>query len=53
MERQYSQCASKLPYDFMKAKEIAYSRGGICLSTEYINLYILMQRMCNKDQDGF
>ncbi|RGB34238.1 hypothetical protein C1646_760776 [Rhizophagus diaphanus] len=30
------------------AKEIAHSRGGMCLSTEYINLCVPMQWMCNK-----
>ncbi|CAG8510757.1 16471_t:CDS:1 [Racocetra persica] len=37
----------------MEAKEIAHSRGGMCLSTEYINLRVLMQWMCDKGHKWF
>ena len=41
------------PCGLSEAKEIAHSRGGMCLSTEYINLCVPMQWMCNKEFDCF
>ncbi|RHZ46208.1 hypothetical protein Glove_629g21 [Diversispora epigaea] len=32
-----AQCARNIPCGLTEAKEIAYSRGGMCLSAEYIN----------------
>ncbi|RGB29096.1 hypothetical protein C1646_767015 [Rhizophagus diaphanus] len=41
------------PCNLLEVKEIAHSRGGMCLSTEYINLYVPMQWMCNKSHRWF
>ncbi|CAG8559855.1 42297_t:CDS:2 [Gigaspora margarita] len=48
-----AQCAGNLPCGLMEAKEIAHRRGGMCLSTEYINLCVPMQWMCNKGHKWF
>ncbi|UZO16622.1 uncharacterized protein OCT59_008005 [Rhizophagus irregularis] len=47
MGRWYSQCAGNFPCGLSEAKEIAHSRGGICLYRIYKSL-CLMQWMCNK-----
>src|ERR1043165_8919494 len=48
MGRWCSQCADNFPCGLSEAKEIAHSKGGMCLSTEYTNLCVPMQWMCNK-----
>ena len=53
MGRWCTQCAGNLPCGLSEAKEIAHSRGGMCLSTEYINLCVPMQWMCNKGHKWF
>ncbi|RIA84185.1 hypothetical protein C1645_808896 [Glomus cerebriforme] len=53
MGRWCTQCAGNLPCGLLEAKEIAHSRGGMCLSTEYINLCVLMQWMCSKGHKWF
>jgi len=53
MGRWCSQCAGNFPCGLSETKEIAHSRGGMCLSTEYINLCVLMQWMCNKGHRWF
>jgi hypothetical protein len=53
MGRWCSQCAGNFPCGLMEAKEIAHSRGGMCLSTKYINLCVPMQWMCNKGHKWF
>ena len=40
MGRWCTQCAGNLPCGLSEAKEIAHSRGGMCLSTKYINLCV-------------
>ena len=40
MGRWCSQCAGNFPCGLSEAKEIAHNRGGMCLSTEYINLCV-------------
>ncbi|CAB4376596.1 unnamed protein product [Rhizophagus irregularis] len=42
------QCSGNVPCGLINAKEIACSRGGMCLSTKYINLCVPMQWMCDK-----
>ncbi|GBB98260.1 hypothetical protein RclHR1_31830003 [Rhizophagus clarus] len=53
MGRWCSQCAGNFPCGLSEAKEIAHSRGGMCLSTEYINLCDPIQWMCNKGHKWF
>ncbi|CAB4410649.1 unnamed protein product [Rhizophagus irregularis] len=48
-----SQSAGKFPRGLTEAKEIAHSRGGMYLSTEYINLCVPMQWKCNKSHKWF
>ncbi|RHZ63306.1 hypothetical protein Glove_330g103 [Diversispora epigaea] len=47
------QCSGNFPCDLIKAKEIAHSRGGMCLFAEYINLNVPMQWMCSKGHKWF
>ena len=53
MGRWCIQYAGNLSCSLMETKEIAHSKGGMCLSMEYINLCILMQWMYNKDYKWF
>ena len=53
MGRWCSQCAGNFSCGLSEAKEIAHSRGGMSLSTEYINLCVPMQWMCNKGHKWF
>ncbi|CAG8480546.1 30216_t:CDS:2 [Gigaspora margarita] len=46
-------CAGNIPCGLMGAKEIAHSRGGMCLSNEYINLCVPMLWMCSKGHKWF
>ncbi|CAB5212909.1 unnamed protein product [Rhizophagus irregularis] len=48
-----SQCSGNFPCGLSEAKEIAHSKGGMCLSTEYTNLCVPMQWMCNKGHKWF
>ncbi|RIB01521.1 hypothetical protein C2G38_2230593 [Gigaspora rosea] len=52
-KRWCAQCAGIKPCGLEACQEIAYSKGGACLSTEYKNLNVLMQWKCDKDHKWF
>lgn len=44
-------CAGNLPLSIEEAKEIAVSRGGLCLSTKYVNTSESLEWWCGKCED--
>ncbi|RHZ49587.1 hypothetical protein Glove_519g34 [Diversispora epigaea] len=48
MGRWCPQCSGNFPCGLIEAKEIAHSRGGTCLSKEYLNVRAPLYWMCSK-----